>query len=247
MDSEGAPLNQLEEHIGYTFTDISLLERSLTHPSYYHNNPSSEAVSHNQRLEFLGDAILGLIIAEHLFDELPEQREGNLTRFRSVLVKGNQLSELAAEIHLGAYLRLGEAEVINGGRQRPSILEDAFEALVGAIYLDGGYAAAKATILQIYGDVRERLDRVLESHNPKGRLQEILQPSLGNAAIEYRIVRESGPDHEKQFEVEVCVEGIPRGNGGGASKKEAEENAARDAIQWWDTTNQEPHAKESAS
>jgi len=218
----------LEERMNYPFTDKDLLRRALTHPSYGQEDRKSE---HNQRLEFLGDAVLGLVVAERLFAELPQEREGALTRFRSMLVKGNQLCQLARELELGSYLRLGDAEEAQGGRDRDSILEDAFEAVVGAIYLDGGLEATRQFARGIYGTMETRLDRQTEGHNPKGRLQELLQPTLGNESIEYRLVEESGPDHLKHFSVEVWIEGICKGEGSGPSKKLAEAAAALDALE----------------
>lgn len=217
----------LEERLEYAFTDSELLIRALTHPSYGQDNRSSK---HNQRLEFLGDAVLGLALAEQLFTELPEEREGTLTRFRSMLVRGHQLSCLARELGLGQFLRLGDAEESQGGRERDSILEDAFEAIIGAVYLDGGLGVTKQVVQKIYGSLEARLDRQTESHNPKGRLQELLQPTLGNDSIEYRLVEESGPDHQKHFTVEVWIDAKCEGEGAGPSKKLAEAAAALDAL-----------------
>jgi ribonuclease-3 len=217
----------LEERIGYPFTDKELLQRALTHPSYGQENRQSQ---HNQRLEFLGDAVLGLVLAEALFAQLPDEREGVLTRFRSMLVKGHQLCQLAREIRLGDSLRLGDAEETQGGRDRDSILEDAFEAVIGAVYLDGGLPATREVVLGIYGSLEDRLEKQTESHNPKGRLQELLQPELGNESIEYRLIEESGPDHLKHFTVEVWIQGSRRGTGSGHSKKIAESAAALDAL-----------------
>lgn len=221
------PPTTLETRLGYTFADKALLERALTHPSLVQ---AGGADAHNQRLEFLGDALLGLIVAEALFADLPAEREGTLTRYRSMLVKGNQLCRLAREIGLGDHLRLGEAEESMGGRERDSILEDAFEALVGAIYQDGGLAAARDTVLRIYGPLQDRLTDQGQAHNPKGRLQELHQPRLGNQSIEYRVIEESGPDHCKQFTVEVWIDGRRCGQGSGPSKKLAEEAAALEAL-----------------
>ena len=219
MTCENEGLAILEDRIGYFFNDKQLLLRSLTHPSYLAIDTNA---AHNQRLEFLGDAVIGLILAEALFQELPGEREGTLTRSRSMLANGEQLSNLARDIGLGAHLRLGEAEDAQGGRDRASILEDAFEALIGAIYMDDGLESARAFARRIYGSLAERLDSQVDSHNPKGRLQELLQPDLGNDAIEYRVIGESGPDHCKEFTIEVWVNGERRGSGAGASKKLAE-------------------------
>jgi ribonuclease-3 len=218
----------LEERIGYQFTDKDLLCRALTHPSYGQENRNSE---HNQRLEFLGDAVLGLVLAEMLFEELPKEREGALTRFRSMLVKGHQLCQLGRELELGNYLRLGDAEEAQGGRDRDSILEDAFEAVIGAVYLDGGLEVTRRAAQGIYGPLEARLDKQTEGHNPKGRLQELLQPRLGNESIEYRLIEESGPDHQKHFTVEVWIQDKRTGEGSGPSKKLAEAAAALDALE----------------
>jgi ribonuclease-3 len=233
MAGETDALEALQERIGHRFGDRELLQRALTHPSYCKGGGD---LPHNQRLEFLGDAVLGFVVAEALFRELPDEREGTLTRNRSMLVNGQTLYELAREIGIGPLLRIGEAEDAQGGRERPSILEDAFEALIGAVFLDGGMVAARAVALRLYGPLRARLSRRTEAHNPKGRLQELLQPRLGNEAIAYRMVAESGPDHRKAFTVEVWIEGERRGTGTGYSKKEAEEAAATVALQSMEST-----------
>ncbi|MEX0326042.1 MAG: ribonuclease III [Puniceicoccaceae bacterium] len=230
-DKDLAPL---EERIGYRFVDRALLQRSLTHPSHH-----GESVQGNyQRLEFLGDAVLGLVLAEELFKTQPDKREGALTRCRSMLVKGRQLSQLAKEIELGEYLLIGSAEAAQGGRNRNSILEDAFEAMIGAVYIDGGLESARQVALGIYGDLEQRLHLQADVHNPKGKLQELLQPSLGNDSIDYRVAEESGPDHQKRFTVEVWIDGECRGSGSGNSKKLAEEAAAREALEAIDSSGQ---------
>jgi len=218
----------LEERIGYHFTDTALLQQALTHPSC---NLDNRREAHNQRLEFLGDAVLGLILAEALYTELPDEREGVLTRYRSMLVKGYQLCLLAREIGLGQYLEMGESEEANGGRKRSSILEDAFEAVIGAVYLDSSLETTREVALRLYGPLVKRLDTLTDAHNPKGRLQELLQPKLGNEAIEYRLTEEAGPDHRKHFTIEVWINGSRRGSGSGPSKKLAEEAAAIEALQ----------------
>ncbi|MEX0321853.1 MAG: ribonuclease III [Puniceicoccaceae bacterium] len=227
MESGEPDLSILEERIGYTFTDRSLLVRGLTHPSFTTGSPEEK---HNQRLEFLGDAVLGLVLAEALFTEFPNQREGTLTHYRSMLVKGQQLYELATEIDLGSFLRMGEAEDAQGGRNRASILEDALEAVIGAVYMEAGLEGARSSVLKIFGTLKDRLDAQLDDHNPKGKLQELLQPKLGNDSIEYRVIEESGPDHRKEFLIEVWIGGECEGSGSGNSKKVAEEAAARMAL-----------------
>jgi ribonuclease-3 len=226
--AEGDPTaSSLEACIGYSFADKDLLLRSLTHPSF----KGDKGKRNYQRLEFLGDAVLGMVLAEELFKTLPDEQEGTLTRYRSMLVKGKQLYLLAEEIELGKHLRLGEAEAAQGGRARHSILEDAFEALIGAVYLDGGLTAAREVALKLYGSLDKRLELQDRMHNPKGKLQELLQPTLGNNAIEYKVLEVSGPDHKKHFTVEVWISEICRGQGSGSSKKIAEEAAARKALE----------------
>lgn len=227
MAMDDAILTQCEAVIGYAFRQRSLMVRALTHPSYNHEDPRAE---HNQRLEFLGDAVLSLVLAESLYTGFPSEREGQLTRYRAMLANGGQLSELAREIRLGEFLRMGEAEASQGGRERASSLEDAMEALIGAVYLDGGLESARALIERLYGDLQQRLERLLAAHNPKGQLQEWVQAHLGNGAIEYRLCGESGPDHRKSFSVEVWIAGIHMGTGKGHSKRLAEEKAAHEAL-----------------
>lgn len=217
----------LEARISYAFVHKRYLVRALTHPSHNQLDPRAE---NNQRLEFLGDAVLGLVLAERLFNEFPDEREGVLTRYRALLVNGEQLVAIAREIDLGKFLRLGESERSQGGHDRPSILEDALEALIGAVYLDGGMAGAQTVITRLFGDLGVRLETKINTDNPKGRLQEQLQPDMGNEAIEYRVVEESGPDHNKHFRVEVWIEGVCTGYGEGNSKRAAEKAAARTAL-----------------
>lgn len=218
----------LENSLHHTFNDRQLLIRSLTHPSFVQSETHSE---HNQRLEFLGDAVLGMALAEILFYEMPEEREGVLTRYRSMLVRGGHLANMAREIKLHEFLRMSDGEESNGGRERQSILEDAFESLIGAVYLDSDYSSTLSVIRYLYGDLRVRLNDQSAKHNPKGRLQELLQPTLGNSAIVYEVVEESGPDHEKIFNIAVKISGETWGRGRGASKKAAEEAAARQALE----------------
>jgi ribonuclease-3 len=218
----------LQVRIGHVFRDPALLERALTHPSWIQDNPS--APGNNQRLEFLGDSVLQLILTEALFALFPEGREGELTKRRAILGKGEFLANLAREIGLDACLRLGANEEASGGRGRDAALEDAFEALVGAIELDGGIETARTAVLAIYGDLGGRLT-ALEGHaNPKGRLQEIVQPLHGNQAIRYEVLATEGADHSREYEVAVLLLERRIGQGRGTSKKLAEEDAARAAL-----------------
>jgi ribonuclease-3 len=218
----------LQARIRYTFRDPHRLERALTHPSWLQDHP--EVPGNNQRLEFLGDSVLQLILTEELFSLFPDDREGELTKRRAVLGKGKFLSRLARDIGLDGCLRLGANEESTGGRARDSALEDAFEALIGAVNLDGGFEAARRTALGIYGDLRERLSTTEDFANPKGRLQEIVQPVHGNSAIRYEVLATVGADHERSYEIGVFLLGKKLGSGRGSSKKVAEEEAARAAL-----------------
>ncbi|MFW6353247.1 MAG: ribonuclease III [Verrucomicrobiota bacterium] len=222
-----AGLSALEEALGHEFADPGLLERALTHPSYCQAVPDAE---HNQRLEFLGDSVLGLVLADALYHAFPKKREGVLTHNRSMLAKGAHLSGLAAQLGLPARLRMSEAEVRNGGRERASILEDALEAVIGAIYLDSDFQTTHRVVRGWLGNLEQRLGALGGAHNPKGRLQELLQPGLGNGVIDYCLVETEGPDHARCFTFEVYVAGTLAGRGSGSSKKEAEEQAAAAAL-----------------
>ena len=218
----------LQARIGYGFRDPAQLERALTHASWLQDNPG--APGNNQRLEFLGDSVLQLVLTEALFALYPADREGELTKRRAMLGKGEFLALLAREIGLDACLRLGANEEASGGRSRDAALEDAFEALVGAVSLDGGLDSARRVVLGIFGDLPHRLGS-LEGHaNPKGRLQEIVQPLHGNQAIRYEVLSTEGADHELEFEVGVFILEKRMGFGRGTSKKLAEEEAARSAL-----------------
>ena len=222
------PRAKLETRIGHTFRDRELLERALTHQSYLADHPAT--VESNQRLEFLGDAVLQILIAEELFQLFPSDREGSLSRRRSMLVNGTFLAQLAREVALEPLLRLGTSEENTGGRMRPSILGDAFEALIGAIYLDAGLAPARVIVRAIYGDLLARLAGIEEMDNPKGRLQDRVQPLHGNDALRYEVVRTDGEDHARTYEVAVYLLDRHLGTGSGSSKKLAEEAAARVAL-----------------
>lgn len=227
FERDNPDFTAFETRIGYVFTDKSLLCMALTHPSWAQQHEGEE---NNQRLEFLGDSVVSLILARELYDRMPHKREGVLTRSRAALAKRALLSTLAKELGIDHAIRLSEAEERNGGRTRQSILEDALESVAGAVYLDSNFDTARGVILAWYGDVRERLNHLLSSHNPKGQLQELVQPTMGNEAIVYTIVAEDGPAHLRSFRVRVDIQGKMMGEGVGASKKEAEENAAREAL-----------------
>jgi ribonuclease III len=216
-------LIQLQGELGYRFADAVLLARCLTHISYQ----GSQKDGHNEVLEFLGDAVLDLAISELLIRHYPERSEGDLSRMRAGLVNSDALAEKAAQLNLGALLRLGKGEERSGGRTKASILAGAFEALVGAVFRDGGYQAAFAFIERYFAvDLGEKQ---LGQRDFKTRLQEISQ-MLFRAPPVYRIISEKGPDHAKRFLTEIAVNGKVLGRGEGSSKKQSEQEAAKKAL-----------------
>ena len=219
-------MTALEEKLGYEFQDRRLLENALTHSSCA--NESRGRLSSNERLEFLGDSILGMVVAEHLYRNHPDLPEGDLTRTRAALVCEESLVEVAKELSLGEYLHLGKGEEAGGGRQRPSIQADAVEAVLAAVYLDGGIGSARK-IIQRYILCRE-IEGLTRPRDYKTALQELVQRESGQG-LKYRLTGSEGPDHDKRFFVEVDLNGTPIGSGKGHSKKEAEQMAAKSAIQ----------------
>lgn len=219
-------MNELEEKLGYRFRDCGLLEHAMTHSSYA-NEHRSAGRSSNERLEFLGDSVLGVVVADYLFREHPDMPEGELTRTRAALVCENSLYEVAQGLGLGRYLRLGRGEDAGGGRKRPSILADATEAMLAAVYLDGGMEAVRPIIRTLILD-KER--EKAADRDYKTALQELVQRTPG-AAVSYQLVRESGPDHCRSFEMEASVDGSVIGMGVGRTKKEAEQMAAKAALE----------------
>lgn len=210
------------KHLGYDFSDPDLLERALTH--------KSRSPANNERLEFLGDAVLGLVIADELYQAEPDADEGHLSRLRSRLVRKDTLADVAGNMSVGDILRLGGGEARSGGHQRRSLMADALEALYGAIYIDGGYAAARRVILQHYAPWLEHLPDVEELKDPKTLLQEALQ-SEGMGLPQYVVTRESGPPHDRHFEVRCVIDerGIDVA-GDGRSRRRAEQRAAKLAL-----------------
>lgn len=213
-------MTPLEKTIGYTFKDPKLLQKALTHTSFA--NESKNGAVHNERLEFLGDSVLSVVVAEFLYTTEKALPEGELTRRRAALVCEPALATFAKNIDLGAHLRLGHGEEISGGRTRASILSDAFEALIAALFLDGGLVAAKGFILPF-------LHTPPEEEDYKTRLQEIIQKNP-EERLRYVVTDESGPDHNKWFTVEVHLNSNSIGIGSGHSKKVAEQQAAREAL-----------------
>lgn len=217
-------MEALEERLRYVFRDRALLDEALSHSSYA--NEHRQGAASNERLEFLGDSVLGFVSAEHLFLSFPDQPEGDLTRLRASLVCERSLYEAARELDLGRYLKLGRGEEAGGGRERPSILADAMEAVIAAVYLDGGMESARELIHRVLLDCgRGDGDR----KDYKTTLQERVQ-SRGGQTLSYHMLSESGPDHRKTFVFEVRLNGRSVGRGRGRSKKEAEQDAARDAL-----------------
>ena len=227
-DLPSTSLVSLQQRLGYTFRDASLLERAVTHPSFLQDQPSVES---NQRLEFLGDAVLQLVLTDALFQLFPADREGLLSKRRAALANGPFLARLAREIGLDASLRLGASEESTGGRARAAALEDAFEALIGAAYLDSDLPTVRRVVLSIYGDLPAHLATTEDVGNPKGRLQEIVQPLHGNHALRYHVVHTGGEDHAREYEVAVFLLDRQLGTGRGSSKKLAEEAAAHAALE----------------
>jgi ribonuclease-3 len=220
-------MQPLESRIGYKFRNSFLLAEALTHPSlaYESQRPHFD----NQRLEFLGDAVLQLILTEELFKMFPDFPEGRLTKLRSGVVSRRALARFAMTIHLGDYVLLGKGEESTGGRRRLSTLADAFEALIGAVYLDSGISPARELVLRLLQAEIGGLAASPEERNPKGELQEVLQ-ALCPQAPGYRIIGESGSDHRRVFQAEVSWQGLVLATGRGKSKKEAEARAAAEAL-----------------
>ena len=218
----------LIKKIGIEFKDKAFLELAFVHRSYL-NEHKDEDLNSNERLEFLGDAVLELISTEYLYKNHPEQTEGEMTNFRSALVQGKNLAHVARELELGQYLSLSHGEENSGGRDKNYLLANTLEALIGAIYLDRGFATAKTFILSF---IVNRLDEIIEKKlhiDPKSRFQEIAQEKM-EVTPEYEVLEESGPDHNKKFETGVFIDGKLIAKGKGSSKQNAEEAAAKKAL-----------------
>lgn len=224
---EQPPGNDLQAALGHEFRDPGLLRQALTHPSLTFDGGAK--IEHNQRLEFLGDAVLQLVLTHALFERFPDLDEGPLTKARAQLVNKLTLAEQARSLALGAHLLLSRGEELSGGREKQSALADAFEAVVGAIFLDGGYAAASSFVTRCYRESFGELTGLPNLDNPKGELQELLQ----SGAVEpphYEIISITGPDHDREFECAVHHRRRHLGTGRGKSKKAAESAAAMAAL-----------------
>ena len=218
-------MDKLEQKLGYHFQNRALLENALTHSSYANEN-RGRGLQSNERLEFLGDSVLGMVTADYLYRVHPDLPEGDLTRTRAALVCEGSLVEVARELDLGSHLLLGKGEDAGGGRERPSIVADAVEALLAAVYLDGGIGSARKVITRFILDAEEEKTG---SRDYKTALQELVQRESGQV-LEYRLTGSTGPDHAKVFQGAVDLNGAPIGSGEGRSKKEAEQAAAKAAF-----------------
>jgi len=223
-----ASLRGLEAKLGYTFIDRMLLANALLHRSHIHVTGQVRGNS-NERLEFLGDAVLGLVVNEHLYRHFGASSEGDLTKMKSLLVCGACLSEVASEQDFGVHIRMSRSEAATGGRERSSILADTTEAMIGAVYLDGGREAARAVIQRILLDGAERVLADSSERNYKSRLQELIQAEH-KTPPRYRVVAVEGPDHDRVFRVAVSFDGQVLGVGEGRNKKAAEQTAAAAAL-----------------
>lgn len=231
---------QLQDRLGYRFQRPELLERALTHSSAIpelraerpqESTQSADSIEDNERLEFLGDAVLELLTREYLLESFPDWSEGQLSKCRARLVNARSLHDAARRVRLGEHLRLGRGEEKTGGREKPAILADAFEAVVAAVYLEGGLAATRELLKRLlFEQAFEEGGEGIADSDRKSALQEFLQ-GQGKPPAEYRLTRESGPDHQKTFEVEVWIGGERLAQGEGSTKKEAERQAAQAALE----------------
>ena len=232
MRFEQKPLHELEQRIGYTFKDKSIVTEALTHSSYYNEmKAKGEKITFNERLEFLGDSVLSIVVSSYLFEKYRNKQEGDLTKIRASVVCEKALSKFAAEIELGEYMYLGHGEIKGNGRNRPSITADAFEALLAAIYLDSGetFDVVSKFVLPF---IEKEIVHISETGvfiDYKTALQQIVQQASGER-LEYAVTGESGPDHDKYFEVEARLNSNVIGRGKGKTKRAAEQMAAKEAL-----------------
>lgn len=222
-----AELVRLSVQMGVSFDKLSFLDEALTHPSY--TNEAKGAMPHNERLEFLGDAVLELASSTYLYERFADCSEGELTKMRASLVQSETLARLARQLDLGSYLRLGRGELMGGGAERQNNLENAFEAVIGAVYLDGGWEMARDYVARRLASEVPLVQRSHVSHDYKTALQEHIQQKR-HVSIAYELVGETGPDHDKRFTTRVLIAGQAMGEGTGRSKKEAEQQAAAAAL-----------------
>jgi ribonuclease III len=221
-------VEELEQRLGYTFQSRGQVETALTHKSFA--NEHSPQLPHNERMEFLGDAVVSLVVGHLLMADHPDWTEGELSKARSALVSATGLAELAQSLELGRALRLGRGEERTGGRSKPSIMADSFEALTAAIYLDGGYEATFEVLRRLFDPMLNDALRGIRQRDPKTHLQERIQ-AVYKRAPSYDLVDTSGPEHDLRFTVELIVEEIPLATGVGRTKKEAEQRAAAAVLE----------------
>jgi ribonuclease III len=227
----------LEKKIGYRFRNARLLSTALVHPSYRFEMPGEK--TDYQRMEFLGDAVLGFVVAAHIYDRFSDQEEGYLTSLRSRITSGKALAEMGRAVGLGERIKIGKGEELSGGRQRPSNLADALEAVIGAAYLDGGMRAVEKIFKTIFVPELNRGTHDFWDENPKGRLQDMAQ-RIHRRGPTYRVAKEEGPSHEKIFTVHVMVGGTVMGVGTGRNKRDAEAQAAAEAIKTMEQQASQP-------
>jgi len=223
-----ADLAVLQSSIGIAFNDVNLLKQALFHRSYLNETP--EDLSSNERLEFLGDALIGLAVADYMYRRFPHLQEGDLTKVRAAVVCRESLAVVADSLKLGDYLYLGHGEDQGGGRRRERNLACAFEAVVGAVLLDRGYQAASELLLNLLGSAIDIAAEQLDVMDYKSKLQQLIQ-SQKQVTPTYRVIKTEGPDHQREYSVEVVADGVAIGSGIGRSKQQAEKNAARVALQ----------------
>lgn len=223
-----ADFKKLQKRLGVTFKDVSVLRQALVHRSFIHENPGFD-LPDNERLEFLGDSVIGFVTALKIYKDSPALSEGEMTKMRAALVRKESLARLAGSLELGRYLYMGRGEESSGGRDKQSILSGAFEAVVGAVFIDQGFDACSEFILRVFDEGMGRTMVRYITADYKSQLQELIQ-SRNRTAPTYRIVQEVGPDHAKEFTVEVSVDGVVIGSGRGKSKRQAEMEAARVAL-----------------
>lgn len=227
-ESREEELRRFAERLGVRIHNLTLYDRALTHSSKVAE--VGEGGLDYESLEFLGDAVLGLAVAHYLFEAAPERTPGEHSRIRAVLVNRRCVARVAQKLNIAPAIRLGKGEELSGGRDRGSLLADCLEALIGAVYLDGGWHAAHEFVVRIFQDEFDRAHELDQVWDFKSRLQNHCQ-SKRMALPQFNLVRSEGPDHRKEFEVEVLLQGEPKGRGRGTTKKEAEQNAAREALE----------------
>lgn len=229
QDKRKQQLQGFCDSLGIHMHDLELLDMALTHTSYAHEAKQTPKPQHNERIEFLGDSVLSVIVSTYMYQNFPDLAEGQLTKLRAHLVCEASLFEYAKKINLGAYLRLGKGEELSGGRERPSILADAFESVLGAIYLDQGFEKVQSYLLAMMQQEIDYICRHGIYNDYKTRLQEFLQRD-GDVDISYQLMSSTGPEHNKVFTSEVMVQGRVIGEGKGRTKKDSEQHAAQQAL-----------------